>query len=229
MLASLVLAFVSLVQVGSPDASARLRPVLVGNTVEFEREVTPPADTESTASDSLSADSAAADPIVEAELPDAPTPAEAEIERGAPPQLIRYSDAATGLVIDLPPGWSETLSVSETELPAYARYSFAAASGSPLAGTTLHVERLAGLNALDRERWTRGLTPYGYHGLRPVGPLDLPVPGLGIELKERGSGGAVAFVQRGQTFWAVHVQAPEAVWSAYRAEAIALLGAVRLP
>lgn len=173
------------------------------------------------ASDSVAVDSVAAASVAAA--PEAePTPVEVEAVV-APPQPYRFASATSALAVTLPPGWTGT-AVDEGRLPAYARYAFADG-----AGTALVVERVVGLNELDRQRWQRGLTPYGYHGLSPVGPASVPLPGLGIEVAGGGVAGATVFLQRGLTFWAVHVQAPEAAWAARRDAVLGLLAGVSVP
>ena len=154
---------------------------------------------------------------------EAPAPEADAAPAPAPPSPVAFAASGTGLRATLPPGWATT-EADEGRLPAYARYAFAGPTG-----TRLIVERVVGLNELARQRWTRGLTPYGYHGLTAVGPAAVPVSGLGVEVAGPGVGGAVGFVQRGQTFWAVHVQAPEAAWRADRDAVLALVAGVALP
>lgn len=139
-----------------------------------------------------------------------------------------YAFASTGLRVALPPVWNGETAVDEARLPNYALYTFT--SDAPgLDGATLRVERVVGLDALARERWRTGAVRYGYHGTRPVGPAALPVAGLGVEVAGGGRGGAVAFVQRGSTYWALHVSAPAEVWAVRRADLLAALAAVELP
>ncbi|MEM6288726.1 MAG: hypothetical protein AAF845_16430 [Bacteroidota bacterium] len=232
MFAALFLAVAAITQVVSssgPVAPAPDAPV-VSEVAESEPVAVTFAPTETVLRDTVAADTVAADTLAAA--PEAAPPKVVEVteKEAAPPPPTRYASEATGFAITLPAGWTGPSSVTETDLPAYAHYTFSgAASGSALAGVTLHVERIVGLNALDQQRWTRGLTPYGYHGLEPVGPASVPVAGLGIELSGGGQAGAVAFVQRGQTFWAVHVQAPEAAWASRRTEILSVLSAVDLP
>lgn len=229
MLAALILFVAALAHAVAPDPIPEpdTRPV-VADTIETARVEATYAETGQIGADTLIVEEAEPEPVVEeAPVVEVVVPV---AEAVAPPEPVRYASAATGLAVTLPVGWAGETAVTEADLPAYARYSFTnAASGSPLAGVTLHVERVVGLNALDQQRWTRGLTPYGYHGLQPVGPASVPLPGLGIEVAGPGTAGAVTFVQRGLTFWAVHVQAPEAVWAARRADVVGLLGAVQLP
>lgn len=170
------------------------------------------------------ADRAAPDPVaVEAPAgsaaPDAPA---AETAEPPAPRPLAFTASGTGLAVALPPGWTAT-EATEGGLPAYARYAFTDGAA------TLLVERVVGLNELDRQRWTRGQTTYGYHGLTPVGPAAVPLPGLGLAVEGPGVAGAVAFAQRGQAFWAVHVRAPEAVWAARRGALAEMLAGVTLP
>jgi hypothetical protein len=135
----------------------------------------------------------------------------------------------TGASATLPGSWTGPVTIAEGELPNYALYVARNANlASPLHGAVLRVERVTGLNALYRERWTRGQTTYGYHGASPVGPAPIP-EGLGLEVAGPGTGGVVAFTQRGATLWAVALEVPEAAWAAHRAEALAILSGVRLP
>jgi hypothetical protein len=139
-----------------------------------------------------------------------------------------YAFASTGLRVALPPAWDGETTVDEARLPSYALYTFtSAAPGRD--GAVLRVERVVGLDALARERWRTGAVHYGYHGTRPVGPAAVPVAGLGVEVAGGGRGGAVAFVQRGPTYWALHVSAPAEVWAARRADLLAALAAIDLP
>lgn len=228
MLAALILFVAALAHAVAPNPAAEpeVRPV-IADTIETARVEATYADAGQIGADTVIVEEPQPEPAVEeAPVIEAVTVSEATTLI----EPVRYISAATGLSVVLPLGWEGEAAVTESDLPAYARYAFTnVASGSPLAGVTLYVEQVVGLNALDQQRWTRGLTPYGYHGLQPVGPASVPLPGLGIEVAGPGAAGAVAFVQRGQTFWAVHVQAPEAVWAARRPEMVALLGAVQFP
>lgn len=135
----------------------------------------------------------------------------------------------TGAAVTLPGSWTGPLTIVEDELPDYALYTARNANpASPLRDAVLRVERVTGLNALYRERWTKGQTTYGYHGASPVGPAPVP-EGLGLEVEGPGTGGAVAFTQRGATLWAVAIEVPAAAWATHRAEALAILAGVRLP
>lgn len=167
--------------------------------------------------DSTVTDSVAADAPVVA--------AEPEVTE-APPRPFQYGSAASSLTVTLPAGWDGPVSVDEGRMPAYAIYTF---EGTGALRATVVVERVVGLNPLDQQRWQGGQTAYGYHGLTSVGPASAPLPGLGIELTGPGVAGVVVFVQRGQTFWAVHVQAPEAVWRSQRDAVLGLLTGVVLP
>ena len=128
----------------------------------------------------------------------------------------------------LPPGWDGDVAADEAHLPAYALYTFENAAPG-LEGAVLRVEQVVGLDPLERERWRTGAVRYGYHGLRPVGPAALPVAGLSVEAAGAGRAGAVAFVQRGTTYWALHVSAPTAVWASHRPGLLAALAGVVLP
>ena len=135
----------------------------------------------------------------------------------------------TGASVVLPGSWTGPVTIAETELPDYALYTARDVNpASPLSGVVLRVERVTGLNPLYRERWSKGQTTYGYHGATPVGPASVP-EGLGLEVAGPGTGGAVAFTQRGATLWAVAVEAPAATWAAHRSDVLAVLASVRLP
>ena len=155
--------------------------------------------------------------------------AEAEAEAQARRQPTVEVLGTSGASALLPGGWEGPVTISEVDLPAYALYTARNdAMDSPLHGAILRVERVTGLNALYRERFSKGQTTYGYHGSSPVGPAAAP-EGLGLELNGPGTGGAVAFVQRGATMWTVAVEAPLETWAAHRADVLAVLAGVRLP
>jgi hypothetical protein len=159
---------------------------------------------------------------------DAP-PVEAPIARPA-----LHAFGRTGLRVTLPAGWDGPTAQDEGRLPAYALYTFTSAAPGPLAGATLRVEQVTGLNPLDEQRWRVGQTATGYHGTRPVGPAAVPLGALvAFETAGTGTGGgtggAVAFFQRGRTFWAVSVQAPAALWRARRDDVLALMAGVAVP
>lgn len=160
-----------------------------------------------------------------------PAAAQTVHTEGAPlPAAPRFSSGATGVTVTLPVGWDGPVEVEEARLPGYAHYAFSnEAAGHPLYGAVVRVERLFALSPHHMQRWQTGAVPYGYHGLRPVGPLALPVAGLGLEVRGGGRGGAVAFVRRGAAHWAVHVSAPEAVWETHRDRLLPLVAAVVLP
>ena len=175
---------------------------------------------DSTASGGALADSVAADSVAlaEAAVPEVVPPLPA-------PTLHAFAD---GLRVTLAAGWDGPATVAAT--PAGAVYRFQNdAAGHPLQGVVLRVERVDGLNALFRERWSRGLTTSGYAGMTPVGPAAAPLPGFGVEVAGDGRGGAVVFVQRGASSWAVGVSAPAAQWARQRAEVLAVLADVALP
>ena len=154
----------------------------------------------------------------------------AEAARPAPPSQPTVEVFGTsGASALLPVGWEGPVTIAEVDLPGYALYSARnTALESPLHGAVLRVERVTGLNALYRERFAKGQTTYGYHGASPIGPAPVP-EGLGLELSGPGTGGAVSFVQRGATLWAVSVEAPALTWAERRSEVLAVLAGVRLP
>ena len=136
----------------------------------------------------------------------------------------------SGAAVVLSPGWDGPSTANELRAPTYSSYAVTNASPEhPLVGVSLRVERVIGLQEPFRRRWLNGQTTQGYHGLQGVGAAAVPLPGVGIELAGRGRGGAVAFVQTGTAYWAVHVSAPEATWRTRRAEVIGLMRALVLP
>ena len=146
-----------------------------------------------------------------------------EAPRGGALQVFGRTD----LRVSLPAGWPEGVA-DEGRLPAYARYTFEAPPG-PLAGTTLRVERVAGLNPAEEQQWRGGRTPYGYHGARPIAVLPAADGALTFETAGSGTHGATTFLQRGRAFWAVSVVAPQAAWQAHRDDVLALVQAVTIP
>lgn len=154
--------------------------------------------------------------------------AEAPAPEAIPPTQTLQLFGRTDLRVSLPQGWPEGVA-DESRLPAYAQYTFTAGAGA-FSGAVLRVERVVGLNPAEEQQWRGGQTPYGYHGARPVGALahagDVLVA---FETAGPGVKGASAFAQRGRTFWAVSVVAPEAIWAARRDEVVALLSLVTIP
>lgn len=147
-----------------------------------------------------------------------------------PPTPSLHVFGRTGLRVTLPAGWDGPARADEGRLPRLAVYTFENTAPGPFAGMVLRVEQVVGLHAMDQERWRRGQMPNGYHGARPVGPIDSGLPALiALETARPGRGGAVAFLQRGQTYWALSVEAPSATWAARRAEVLALFAGVQLP
>lgn len=143
---------------------------------------------------------------------------------------VVYAFGGTGLRVTLPAGWDGLASADESRLPGYALYALAnTAAGSGLADATLRIERVVGLTPLDAQRWRTGAVPYGYHGTRPVGPIALPLPGLGLEVAGAAEAGAVAFAQRGTVYWTVQIVGPPALWASRRADLLAVLAGVALP
>ncbi len=171
---------------------------------------------------------AAEAPVVSEPSEDMP-PAEATaVVQPAPGASALSVFGRTGLRVTLPPGWDEPAVVDESRLPASALYAFRATSG-PLAGATLRVEQVVGLNPAEEQQWRSGRTARGYNGTRPVGPAPVGGALAAFETVGAGTGGATAFFQRGRTFWAVQAQAPAAVWAARRADVMALMAGVALP
>ncbi len=157
----------------------------------------------------------------------APEPAAVPAPAAAP---TLHVFGRTGLRVTLPAGWDGPAVADESRLPAAALYTFTSAAPGPLAGTTLRVDQVVGLNPAEEQQWRSGQTRVGYHGARPVGPASVPVEALvAFEIAGTGTGGAVAFLQRGRTFWAVSVQAPTALWQARRADVLALMAATSIP
>lgn len=161
-----------------------------------------------------------ADPASSQDVPpqDVP-PQEASLqevtEEEAPaPRRVVFRSEVTGFQIVLPEGWDGTSAVDEEGLPGRATYRFQATAAG-MAGTTVVVERVTGLNPLVEERFRRGQVAFGYHGLRPTGalPADAMVfgPGAGVAIAAGERTGRAYFVQRGRVFWAVHIAAPVGV------------------
>ena len=148
--------------------------------------------------------------------------------------LVQASRAAShvfgsGLKVTLPPGWDGPVTAVDHGPPG-ERYAFRNATpGHPLAGAVLRVERVGGLDPLQRERWVRGQTTYGYNGTAPMGPTLAPLAGLALEVEGGGQGGAVVFTQRRGEMWTAQVVAPAATWRARRGEVLAALAGVSLP
>ena len=152
--------------------------------------------------------------------------AQAALERASRPTRHVFS---SGLNVTLPPGWDGPTTALD-QGPPRERYTFQnAAPGHPLAGAILRVERVGGLNPLEREQWVRGQTTYGYNGTRPVGPASAPAAGLALEVEGAGQAGAVVFAHHRGEMWALQVVAPTALWRARRAEVLAVLAGVALP
>ena len=165
----------------------------------------------------------------DAPAPSAPVAAAPAVDTPAARPVL-HAFGRTGLRVTLPAGWDGPTAQDEGRLPAYARYTFTSAAPGPLAGATLRVEQVTGLNPLDEQRWRVGQTATGYHGTRPVGPAAVPLGALvAFETAGTGTGGAVAFLQRGRTVWAVSVQAPAALWRARRDDVLALMAGVAVP
>ena len=138
----------------------------------------------------------------------------------AAPLPFVYDSRRTGLRVVFPAGWDGPVEIDETRLPGYASYRFTHAAGSALDGVTVIVERIVGLNPIERERWRRGQTAYGYHGLRPTAAVDaerLPFgPATAFEATEGPTHALMVFTQRGEVFWTVHAAAPARTFTAHR-------------
>lgn len=136
-------------------------------------------------------------------------------------ELTRPVAYATGygLSVVLPPGWDGPVTVEESAFPSYALYAFENAHlDRSVPGARLRVERVNALNPLDQERWRRGQSPYGLHGLRPVAALDpatLPIGAQSaIAVAGEGRRGVTVYAQRGTTYWAVQATVPDVVYEA---------------
>lgn len=152
----------------------------------------------------------------------------------AAPALAQPLTFTGGLAVALPDHWQGETEVDEARLPQVASYRFENGNPeSPLYGAVLHVERVTGLNPLMRERWIQGRVPFGYHGAQPVAalpPSQVTVEGaVGFRTVRDDRGGVVYFTSRGQTYYAVQVEAPAAVFETHEAALLALAGAIRLP
>jgi hypothetical protein len=228
-----LLLLVASLAAGSATAQTRVRPVAASPA---------PTAADSAAADSVAAALALAEQIaaVEAEQARADSVAAAQKVQARADSLTTVAATraslptrhafGSGLLLTLPAGFSAPVA-DESRLPALARYTAQQTDPArPLFGTVLVVERVVGLNALDRERWRHGQSTYGYPGVRPVGPASTPLPAI-VSIATAGTGtrGATAFLQRGQTYWAVAVVAPDAVWQQSAADVLALMTGVGLP
>ena len=124
-----------------------------------------------------------------------------------------------GLSVVLPPGWDGPVVAEESAFPGYAFYAFDNVHlDRAIPGARVRIERVGTLNPLDQERWRRGQSPYGLHGLRPLTALDptvLPIPAqAAIAVGDAGRRGLTVYAQRGTTYWAVQVSVPEVIYTA---------------
>lgn len=187
---------------------------------------------DSTERDSLRTDSSQTDASGADARAAAARPVSAAGSDGGPPaRPVVHVFGGSGLRVTLPAGWDGPVLSDETRLPGYALYTFENRQpGLATTNASVYVERVVGLNPLDEQRWRFGQVRYGYHGTRPVARLAVPLPALASYLVEGdGKGGAVAFLQRGRTFWTVSVFAPPALWATRRSDILALMTAVDLP
>lgn len=179
---------------------------------------TPAARPSDAFADSVGVDPEPTDPFDRAPAPP-PAPAAATV---APPSASQSVYGRTGLRVSLPSGWVQS-AIDESRLPTYALYTFS----GPLRGVTLRVEQVVGLNPLEEQQWRVGQTAVGYDGTRPIGTIAVPLDALAaFETAGPDTGGAVAFLQRGRTFWSVSVQAPAPIWRTRKADLVALMQSV---
>lgn len=139
-----------------------------------------------------------------------------------------------GLQVVLPPGWDGPVVAEESGFPGYALYSFENARlDRSIPGARVVVERVASLNPLEQERWRRGQSPYGLHGLRPAAALDpatLPLPAqAAIAVAGIGVRGVTVYAQRGTVHWAVQATVPQVVYDANPTVLATLLAGLTLP
>lgn len=139
-----------------------------------------------------------------------------------------------GLTVTLPGGWDGPVTAQETAFPGYALYTFDNARlDRAIPGARLRIERIGTLNPLDAERWRRGQSGYGLHGLRPVAPSDAAALPAGTEaavaVEGDGLRGVTAYARRGNTYWAVQAAVPQAIYDAAPAVLTDLLSGVQLP
>lgn len=168
----------------------------------------------------------------------------AEATEFAAPDAVAVPDAwptapvvyATGygLQVTLPAGWDGPVTAQEVAFPRYALYTFDNARlDRAIPGARLRVERIGTLNPLDAERWRRGQSAYGLHGLRPVAPAATGALPAGTEsaLTVAGDGvrGLTAYARRGTTYWALQAVVPETVYEAAPGALVDLLRGVELP
>ncbi len=188
--------------------------------------IVPAVSAQTAGADTLATDSV--EVAVARPAPPAPEPRTPEMPP-PPPRPTLHAFGATGLRVTLPAGWTGPVAAADAQAERYALYTFENAADHPLAGTTLRVERVQGLNQLVRQRFQQGQTGYGYHGTRPIGPAATPLPGLGMEVEGPGTAGAVVFLQRGLASWTVQIEAPASVWAAHRGEVLTVLAGVEIP
>ena len=139
-----------------------------------------------------------------------------------------------GLAVVLPPGWDGPVQAEESGFPGYALYTFDnARMDRSVPGASVRIERVGALNPLEQERWRRGQSPYGLHGMRPAAARDarlLPLPAqAAIAVEADGRRGLAVYAQRGTVFWAVQVSVPETVYLADPTVLDALLAGLTLP
>ena len=139
-----------------------------------------------------------------------------------------------GLRVVLPPGWDGLVAADESAFPGYASYRFDnARPDRAVPGARVRIERVGALNPLEQERWRRGQSPYGLHGLRPIAALDaatVPFPAqAAIAVEGAGTRGATVYAQRGTVYWAVQVTVPQNVYEADPRVLTDLLSGLTLP
>ena len=138
-----------------------------------------------------------------------------------------------GLTVTLPAGWDGPVTAQEAAFPGYALYTFDNAGDHAVPGARLRIERIGTLNPVDAERWRRGQSPYGLHGLQPVAPAGAVVLPAGVQaavaLAGGGLRGLTAYARRGTTYWAVQAAVPEAFYTAAPSVLAELLAGVQLP
>lgn len=131
-----------------------------------------------------------------------------------------FRSARTGLTVHLPPDWHGAIRVDEAGLPARAAYAFAAADTAALAGATLHVERVAGLNPLQQQRWMRwqgAALMQDAQAVAAARPSEVVfAQATAFEVRRGAQRGLAYFFAHGGAHYAVLVQMPASRFEAAR-------------
>ena len=139
-----------------------------------------------------------------------------------------------GLTVTLPPGWEGPVTAAEDAFPGYALYTFENARlDRAVPGARLRIERIGTLDPVAAERWRRGQSSYGLHGLRPVALADVGALPAGTQTALTLAGenvrGIAAYARRGGAYWAIQATVPAAIHAAAPDIAAELVRGVVLP